>query len=74
MTTNYKHFISYVPPQVLRQFKHFLISHHIYSQYRHNFMSQETIRWRFKHKIQHCLSNVDLINDAFSCPTTPTRP
>ena len=46
MTTNYKHFISYIPPQVLRQFKHFLVLNNAYSIYKQEFHAPFAIRWR----------------------------
>ena len=71
MSTLWKNFIQNINPPTLRLFKHFLISHHIYNQYHHNFISQEAIGWRFKHNIQHCPDNDSLINNAFSWLTTP---
>ena len=71
MSTLWKNYIQNINPPTLRLFKDFLISHHIYNQYHHNFISQEAIRWRFKQKNRPCPDNVNLIINAFLWRTTP---
>ena len=71
MKTLWQNYIQNINGPTIRLFKHFLVSNHIYNEYRRNFMSQEAIKWRIKKKIQYCHNKTHLISEAFPWYTSP---
>lgn len=71
MKTLWQNYIQNINVPTIRLFKHFLVSNHIYNEYRRNFMSQEAIKWRIKRNILHCRHETHLISQAFSWIISP---
>ena len=65
MTTDYKHFISYMSPKVLRQFKHFLVLNNAYNSYKQEFHAPNAAYWRQAPNLKRAPTVLYLLSGAF---------